>query len=242
MNTKILAVCHSKKYLKGEKIDNKIRDIKIYNEHFDKCIVHTNDTEGIKGDILIDLSKQEFTEYYLNQKFIKYNFIYMINCPYNLYIYNDNFNIILFKNICNLLDKNGILMFKISNEAIETILKVKTYDLLYLEEEPEKTDGTLLTEDEIKKINTEILNERKIYLNEIRKIITTFFEYNNIPLKLINIEDNDQYISDVNITEDYYLSSLYNFFVFKKINYLTKSDIKYYIKSNSLKRRLLRKY
>jgi len=162
----------------------------------------------------------------------------MINCPSNVYINTKKFNINLFRNICNILDENGILTFRISLQAIESILNVITTDFIYIGEKNEKQDGTLLTEDEIKEINSKILQEHKNNINLIREHIKDYFKTYDIPLILLDIEQNNQYISNANIKKDDDSFALYQFFVFKKINNSQKEEDKGKSKSKSKRRRL----
>lgn len=219
----ILAYCHSKDHI--HKGDTKLNDLKIYYEHNEICEVDTNDIKGIDGDIKHDLSKYEFSENDLDAMgYAEYDYIYMINCPDIVYTTEKDFNVIFFKNMYTLLSKGGILITRLSDEAIESITNKKTEELISSEELQYCVTDSRITRSRLRGINKSILDSYKHNLCIFRRRISEFMTREQINLELLDESNNSTYISDANINSGDDSFGLHQFLIFKKPD--TNSKIK----------------
>lgn len=248
----ILAYCHSKDHIR--KGDTKLNDLKIYYEHNEICKVDTNDIDGIDDDIKHDLSKYEFSEKDLDgMGYAEYDYIYMINCPDIVYITDTNFNDIFFKNMYTSLTEGGILITRLSDEAIESITGIRTEELLDIDEMPFYHTDLRLTRGRLSSTNKSILDNYKHNISIFRERISKFMNTQNIDLQLLPESSNNMYISPANMRKGDNSFGLHQFLIFKKPGTNNKIN-KLLHKSSSLeqsykrqrmeggKKRLLKKY
>lgn len=202
-NQFLLAYCHSKKHCN----DNIKRELKNFN---DNIIIDTNDAyDNIKGDYIIDLSINVYREDELLAVYQKkYDYIYLVNCPSNVYIKNKNLNPVIFRNMLKILKPDGILLTKFSDGAIQEVSTKEVHDFLYAEEHKEFTPEFL------EETNKRILEDKKALIEIVRKGIEEYLRNQNIPLQLLSDTENENYVSP--IYEDDIGAGYHEFFIFKK--------------------------
>jgi len=183
---KILAYCHSQKH--EERYDLKIINTLQINE-FDK--IDTCDLYGEHDDdIKIDLSKRSLSETDRKQ-FSIYDIIYLVNCPSVVYIERDKYyNKILFNNLFTLLNDNGILIMRLSRDAIEGITKKVIEDISDIRE--------ALTDEQKKELllNLQISIHKDIFtaLNICEIRLQEFLRKEKIDLNILTKDNNIKYI------------------------------------------------
>ena len=173
----VLLYCHSY-YHSRDIIKKTLRKYKEYNYSY-------NDIKGKSKskDIFIDLSKTVYDKDYLNKYYKKYyDIIWMVFCPCNVYIDETRkLRKSLFKNFKNLLDKNGIIITVLADNAKIDLLKN------YIKN----------------------ANERTLRLKNIEKLIRKIVEMLafKLKLRLLSIEENKKYlIENENYSiKDYYI-------------------------------------
>ena len=175
----ILLYCHS--YYHNQKI---INDTLRKDKHkkYSYCYNDINGKLNSK-DIKLNLADKIYDKDYLNRYYKKYyNIIYMVFCPYEVYI-DDKGKLrrTLFKNFKKLLHPNGVIITILSDMAKIDLLK-----------------------NYIKKPNYELLKIKKIK-KIIRKIVEILAL--KMKLKLLSIEENKKYLlkNEDYPTEEYYI-------------------------------------
>ena len=183
---KILAYCHSQTHeeIKDSKIINTL-NINQFDE-IDTCDLY----EKHPNDINIDLSKKILTTNDIAQ-FNKYDIIYLVNCPYHVYINDDTqYNEILFKNLFTLLNVNGVIITRIARSGIEE-LTLKTID--DIQDVKEALTNAKKIE-ELLNLRVEMYKTYLTSLNICKKLLQNFFTENKIGLRILRIESNSKYI------------------------------------------------
>lgn len=221
--TKILAYCHSLKYTTKKIID----ELKFDTTN---CVIDTNDLpNNNEKDITIDLSKkilndkEDISNTEKNKYKTSYNIIYLVNCPSDVYITDNNFNSILFSNLYKLLINDGLLITRLSDDAIETLLKYKLNDdtfeihpLLEIDGEYFNNEkARILSTEEINIINLKIIEEKKNIVLKVRKLLIEFLNLHEKEFKfvLLNDTDNKKYIKKNDFQLD---ENIEEFFILKK--------------------------
>jgi len=205
-NEYLLAYCHSKKHCNNE-IKN---EIKQFN---DNIIIDTNDVyDYMDGDYTIDLSNTIFTKKYLMSVYNKkYDYIYLVNCPSNAYIKDNNLNPIIFHNMIRILKPDGILMTKFSDDAIQSVSMKEVHVFLDAVDHPD------LSPEFLQETNKTILEEKKVFINIARKNIVDYLIRENINLRLLTYEENKSIVSPM-FNDDNIGAGYHEFFIFKKNN------------------------
>lgn len=205
---KILLVCHSRKGTEDEKhsFENIYKELKI-PKHLNDDIFDTNDIFGTDDrDIKLNLSTEKVIDFKtLRKNFNKYNIIYLVNCPCNIYIKGNNLNINFFKNLSKLLKKNGVIITRFSDNAYRDMLK------------------------DIKKDIKKSINDKLYDIKNIRHKIRELLINENLNLKLLKTTENHKYINKIPIVNSYdYVYDIRFFFVFKNKKSKTNNKYKFF--------------
>lgn len=181
---KILAYCHSQTHEERGDL-NIINTLKINKgDEIDTCDLYGDH----KKDIKIDLSRQISIDDI--KKFKRYDIIYLVNCPSSVYIKGEDFNEDLFRNLFQLLNSNGIIITRLSRQAIEDISEIVIEDIEDVKEalNDEQKKELLL------KLQISIHKEFKsaLYVSEIK--LQDFLKEKRIDLKILTKSENSKFI------------------------------------------------
>ena len=206
----LLAYCHSHNH-GFRKITNELN--LPTNIQFD-----ANDLYGThKNDITFDLSNNYYQENFLNNIYKKkYDYIYLENCPSYVYIDDEqyNFNKVLFENLLKILKNKGVVITRLSDEAIETLTGEH---LNFIDDDIKdelrksikfRTLSSSEFNEKMNEIELNITNQTKRLLNHIRYIMQNFFIESKLHFHLLDEENSKQYINDN--------ENKYEYFVIKK--------------------------
>lgn len=191
----ILLNCHSM----GHGVEKIYREMKIERGidmlHFNELNV------PVAGDYRIDLSiKQPNVNKMFDRK--KFDIIYLVNCPDDVYIdiYEEDrgdFSLTLFNNLSNILKTDGIVMTRISETGINSILQEynSTHNTSYYFHGFNEDDE--IPEEKLNAINLAIKEEfLSLIIPIIRKMMKRFLKTNDLPYKLLRITENKKYIHE----------------------------------------------
>lgn len=191
----VLLYCHSSSH------DQKIISDRLINYENNKYSY--NDIINIK-DINIDLASNIiYDDDFLSKNYKKkFDIIFLVNCPWNVYIeINEGdedmpfeLNNILFKNLKKLLNENGVIITTLSDYAILALHNINM----------KQKDEQLLIE--IAKIKSNL--NYKINIRRLIELLSS-----KLKLKLLDIDKNKKYILK---PQFFYLQNYEDYYIFQK--------------------------
>ena len=191
----ILLNCHSM----GHGAEKIYREIKIERG---VDVLHFNELNiPVAGDYRIDLSiKHPDINKMFDRK--KFDIIYLVNCPDDVYIdiYEEDggdFSLTLFNNLSNILKTDGVVMTRISETGINSLLQEynSTHNTSHYFHGFNEDDE--IPEEKLNAINLAIKEEfLSLIIPIIRKMMKRFLKTNDLLYKLLSITENKKYIHE----------------------------------------------
>jgi SAM-dependent methyltransferase len=197
MAKNVLLYCH----MKAHGLDDIKDALRVHSD----TLYTTNDVNGYPDeDILINLSKRIYSDAYLSKHYDKYDCIYMVNCPYFVYVKprSHTFRLPLFINLSKLLKPGGVIITGFANHSIKIITGKYQPNYLFF-----KNDTV---EERKKKIK--LYKQARLINREVRQKLKQFFIQNGIKLKLLSSTKNKNYMSKPHSI----FSTMADWFVMKK--------------------------
>jgi hypothetical protein len=219
-NQNVLLYCHSIKH-DQKIISDRIKNYKINNYTYNDIIS--------KDDINIDLAANIiYDDDFLSENYKKkFDIIYLVNCPWNIYIeINEEdedipFELrnVLFTNLKKILNENGVIITTLSDYAILALHNINM----------KQSDETLLIE--LKKIKS-----NDIYKRKIRTLIQILSSKLN--LKLLDINENKKYILNSELP---YLPKYEDYYIFQKKDIIKQGGNNKYMSFKTKDNKIIRK-